>query len=384
MSWNLEFPKFTAMPQVIIAALANGTLDDISWGNDSCPSFIRRKDTDVIDVEGAGSVPVLYVDWESTDDRETTGEKRFIVVSKGTVQSKSTDDADEALRWLMEEPAVELPTKEEPKPSEDSRIDLVTPHQHAIDTVDQLRAAHQVAVRENNGYAVFVLLKFIEQAVKLERDLNELRANLDHKPEPVEDPEKKFADWVIEELEKRGIMRAYWEFPGYISVHLDKRGDFARLACGTANTVWECNLWTEGTGETDAGTPPAPKNATVKQVADLIEDAYYRHNLTPPPKLSPEEMTALIKKVADEFDVQIRTALGDADYQQAIIDNNALSPERFELICHTQDYCDANEVMAAAIEHVLQRAVETNNEWDTALWNAAWKRWKQDRKGGVA
>lgn len=41
-------------------------------------------------------------------------------------------------------------------------------------------------------------------------------------------------------------------------------------------------------------------------------------------------------------------------------------------ICHSHDYCDANEVMADAFTNWTGREVDTTNDDDRALWSAAW------------
>jgi hypothetical protein len=108
VSWHFEFPNFGIMPQAILDALARGEIDDVSWGNDACPCFVRKADVPTIDSKGtaSGYVPVLWVEREDPTKREMTDVKRFVVVDVSTTNQRNTDDAEEALKWLREMPAV--------------------------------------------------------------------------------------------------------------------------------------------------------------------------------------------------------------------------------------------------------------------------------------
>ena len=41
-------------------------------------------------------------------------------------------------------------------------------------------------------------------------------------------------------------------------------------------------------------------------------------------------------------------------------------------ICHSHDFCDANEPMAAAFESAMGREIELGSGSDCALWDSAW------------
>jgi hypothetical protein len=49
------------------------------------------------------------------------------------------------------------------------------------------------------------------------------------------------------------------------------------------------------------------------------------------------------------------------------------APDRREGVCHSHDFCDANDSMAAAFKRVMGRDIDGDNEADCALWNAAWE-----------
>jgi hypothetical protein len=46
--------------------------------------------------------------------------------------------------------------------------------------------------------------------------------------------------------------------------------------------------------------------------------------------------------------------------------------ETHPFTCHSHDFCDANDVMAAAFRTLTGRTVNTQTGADRALWNAAW------------
>jgi len=49
------------------------------------------------------------------------------------------------------------------------------------------------------------------------------------------------------------------------------------------------------------------------------------------------------------------------------------------LVCHSHDFCDANEAMLEAFRIAVGREADVDNEADCALWNAAWNLARQER-----
>lgn len=74
MSWQSEFPEFPEadMPAEILALVRSGTLKDVSWHNDTCPSFSKP-----------GSDAVLFVDYAQSSARESDAGGRYIVQGTG-------------------------------------------------------------------------------------------------------------------------------------------------------------------------------------------------------------------------------------------------------------------------------------------------------------
>lgn len=109
MSWSTDFPDFGALPQPILDAVARREIIDISYGNDACPCFIRSSDDARLNEVGwaSGHMPLLWVDFEDPEERETDWEKRCTVVGADYSEIVNTDDAAEALRVLMAQPQVE-------------------------------------------------------------------------------------------------------------------------------------------------------------------------------------------------------------------------------------------------------------------------------------
>lgn len=81
-------------------------------------------------------------------------------------------------------------------------------------------------------------------------------------------------------------------------------------------------------------------------------------------------------KLARAFSVVLLEWLGpDRVAEAAALNDAELNPD----VCHTHDFCDANEAMLVAFERVLGREADVQSDDDTALWNAAWDRAKADR-----
>lgn len=77
-------------------------------------------------------------------------------------------------------------------------------------------------------------------------------------------------------------------------------------------------------------------------------------------------------RIARQFSEGIQQALTVGEFRRMIDANKA---EANEGVCHTHDYCDANDIMHVSFiqEAGYDPLGETGmNEADTALWNAAW------------
>jgi len=94
-----EFGAHFEMPQPILDALDAGTLVDISWHNDVCPSFVRAGD------EELDSATRLWVSPANPEDREYPEFKHFGVYDhSGNGRSIiETDDVEIALAHLLKE-----------------------------------------------------------------------------------------------------------------------------------------------------------------------------------------------------------------------------------------------------------------------------------------
>lgn len=81
-------------------------------------------------------------------------------------------------------------------------------------------------------------------------------------------------------------------------------------------------------------------------------------------------------KLARAFSAVLLEWLGPGRVAEAAALNDVeLNPD----VCHTHDFCDANEAMLVAFERALGREADVQSDDDTALWNAAWDRAKADR-----
>ena len=87
-TWLNQFGADYAVP-----AEVTGMLADVSWGNDMCPSFCWREDTQT--EPGA----VLWVDHPEPAQREVEGYCRFVITKNGEPIC-STDDLAEALQCM--------------------------------------------------------------------------------------------------------------------------------------------------------------------------------------------------------------------------------------------------------------------------------------------
>ncbi len=84
-----------------------------------------------------------------------------------------------------------------------------------------------------------------------------------------------------------------------------------------------------------------------------------------------------IDKIAAKFGEYLTTAIGTVGYKKTVKLNRA-EPDRH--ICHSHDFCDANDVMIEAFTIVMGREPECGTtpecEADMETINAAWSTWK--------
>lgn len=78
----------------------------------------------------------------------------------------------------------------------------------------------------------------------------------------------------------------------------------------------------------------------------------------------------LVESIGDRFALNLEEAIGERFYEK-VRQRNAKEPSRG--VCHSHDFCDANEVMLGALaEHGLGKQFDAGDEGHCALWNAAW------------
>lgn len=82
---------------------------------------------------------------------------------------------------------------------------------------------------------------------------------------------------------------------------------------------------------------------------------------------------AVAYDIAVAFDRLLRCAIAPADYDR-VIELNRAEPNPH--VCHSHDFCDANEVMAEAFEDWTGSEPRPDSDEDTSLWNNAWDTWK--------
>ncbi len=85
--------------------------------------------------------------------------------------------------------------------------------------------------------------------------------------------------------------------------------------------------------------------------------------------------------IAASFRRGLRSAIGASPLREVDQLNNA---EPNPHVCHSHDYCDANEYMAEAFRGVVGREIDLQSDEDSGLWAAAWARFKADGRKAVA
>ena len=86
-------------------------------------------------------------------------------------------------------------------------------------------------------------------------------------------------------------------------------------------------------------------------------------------------MRMIDEEIADlskAFNLRIREELSEEEMAQVIADNSMDSP-----VCHTHDYCDANESMISAFKDCGME-LELHDDDCVDLWNAAWLKSKAE------
>jgi len=91
-------------------------------------------------------------------------------------------------------------------------------------------------------------------------------------------------------------------------------------------------------------------------------------------------MTSQAKNIGDLFASLLRTEFSDDEWK-TVRERNAA--QDCEAICHSHDFCDANEYMAIAFRRVMGRDILPDDgsgmtDADCAIWNAAWMHAKRN------
>jgi hypothetical protein len=78
--------------------------------------------------------------------------------------------------------------------------------------------------------------------------------------------------------------------------------------------------------------------------------------------------------LARAFDAHLRAAVGPANYEEIIRRNR--NPSRYEGVCASHDFCDANVCMIEAFEEITGEECDGGQDWVLDAWNAAWREWR--------
>ena len=91
MAWTNEFSADYAVPQEIINLEKHGLANDISWGNDICPSFTN-------------DIYTVWVQHPNPAERELDSDKRFYVYDTTDQQNLiwKGDNVDTVISYFME------------------------------------------------------------------------------------------------------------------------------------------------------------------------------------------------------------------------------------------------------------------------------------------
>ena len=80
-------------------------------------------------------------------------------------------------------------------------------------------------------------------------------------------------------------------------------------------------------------------------------------------------MSAHAEAIGALFVQQLRAELPPAHFAEM----QNLNSVADDGVCHSHDYCDANEVMAEAFAQVVGREIDLQSDDDRALWSSAWR-----------
>lgn len=80
-------------------------------------------------------------------------------------------------------------------------------------------------------------------------------------------------------------------------------------------------------------------------------------------------------RIAAAFRRGLLADIGASPLREADERNNAETDPR---VCHTHDYCDANEYMADAFAEVMGRPIDLQSSADGAVWMDAWQAFKAE------
>lgn len=170
-------------------------------------------------------------------------------------------------------------------------------------------------------------------------------------------------DVVIERLAARGIEAALWQTGGYTMCFGLKAGSVADNA----------DVWVQGNACCAAVFPTCDCQPE-SMIATIVSfDESGDHGV----EVADAVAAWFERRIADTFDTLLRDDVSSVSYRK-IIRQNSSNPN--DAACASHDYCDANMVMARAME-----ACGIDGEPPT-LWNAAWDVWREVYcvKGGDA
>ena len=89
-------------------------------------------------------------------------------------------------------------------------------------------------------------------------------------------------------------------------------------------------------------------------------------------KTNPIE-AATTQAIGAKFGFILLAEIGAANFEAVATLNAA---EKNPEICHSHDFCDANEVMAEAFAAVVGRSIDLQSDADSELWSEAWASYK--------
>lgn len=84
----------------------------------------------------------------------------------------------------------------------------------------------------------------------------------------------------------------------------------------------------------------------------------------------------IIEHISAKFSEIVRTEFNGQELDNV---NELNKHSDYKECCATQDYCDANELMAAAFEYVMKREINLQDQNDIELWNNAWDMSKENQ-----